>query len=85
MRLRSNIFVTIARTALTLRRSSLINGFIRLASVFSSNKILSRLKFVEVHWHSSFAPASLHVTALASRARPLFKQFQTLYLMCPGC
>ena len=27
---------------------SIINGFIRLASVFSSNKILSRLKFVEV-------------------------------------
>jgi hypothetical protein len=48
MRLRSYIFVTTARTALTLCRSSLINGFIRLASVFSSNKILSRLKFVEV-------------------------------------
>ena len=27
---------------------SIINGFIRLASVFSSNKILSRLKFVEL-------------------------------------
>jgi hypothetical protein len=26
----------------------IINGFIRLASVFSSNKILSRLKFVEL-------------------------------------